>query len=609
MAVSTSYRLLHVNIVNSVERRHMWRCWRRLSRRQRRYVSLLVVALFLAAMFTFLMQFKQDAQRESSPSANSQFQPVSNSGIADAFRKHKLGERSISSGSTGFGSVEGRQHTSKTKPNETPKSPTLPRRIRFPGAENDRQRAVVVAFKHAWSGYRRYAWGYDHLRPLTRSGGNWLGLGLTLVDSLDTMLIMGLDKEFEEARDWVAHSLNFTANKYVNLFETTIRVLGGLLSVHHISGDRMFLDKAVDLGHRLLPAFETRTGIPLSDVNLGAGKARGPAWVGDSTTAEVSTLQLEMNQLSHVSGLAEFSRRAMNVSRSLHRLVKGWATTPAGALLPIFISPRDARPRSSAPVTLGARGDSYYEYLLKVFAQLGEPAAFMRDDFERAMQHVYEYLLRRTHHSRLTFIGELSSASQRRFSPKMDHLVCFLPGTLALAVRLGLDRRHMIVAEQLLHTCYLTYQRQPTGLAAEITHFRLDNSSTDFYVKKADSHCLLRPETVESLWYLYHLTANSTYQDWGWRIFEAIERHARVPSGGYASLSNVMDVHNVGQRDSMESFFTAETLKYLYLLFSDDQSTLNLNDFVFNSEAHPLPVLRNQDLTSLNLEIDHSVYI
>ena len=118
--------------------------------------------------------------------------------------------------------------------------------------------------------------------------------------------------------------------------------------------------------------------------------------------------------------------------------------------------------------------------------------------------------------------------------------VCFLPGTLALAAHHGLTlsgklpAKHtsedtsnshanviMELAEELAYTCYLTFARQPTHLAPEITHFNSESTSTnDFYVKSADSHYLLRPETIESLWYLYYVTGNKTYQDWGWDIFQ-----------------------------------------------------------------------------------------
>ncbi|KAF0296741.1 Endoplasmic reticulum mannosyl-oligosaccharide 1,2-alpha-mannosidase [Amphibalanus amphitrite] len=458
--------------------------------------------------------------------------------------------------------------------------------VQFPGPTNVRQRAVVSAFQHAWTAYTNYAWGHDHLKPISQTAHDWFGLGLTLIDSLDTMYIMDLKKEFAEARDWVADHLSLDVSDYVNVFETTIRVLGGLLSAHHLSQDDVFLKKAVDLGDRLLPAFNTPSGIPYSDVNLHTLKARGPAWNPDSSTAEVATLQLEFNQLSHVSGDRRYSDRAMAVSNHISGLPK------KEGLVPIYISTKDGQFRQYSVVTMGARGDSYYEYLIKQYAQLGLPLAHLRNDFNASVQGIQHLLVKKSKPGDLTFLAELMSGG-KNIKPKMDHLACFLPGTLALSVRLGLPPSYMKLAEELMYTCYLTYSRQATGLAPEITYFNMNpDSTTDFYVKPLDAHSLLRPETLESLWYLYHLTGNRTYQDWGWNIFQAFEKYARVPTGGYTSIGDVRNPDNLNPRDSMESFFLGETLKYLYLLFSDDQSSLNLNDYVFNTEAHPLPVLR-----------------
>lgn len=113
--------------------------------------------------------------------------------------------------------------------------------------QNERQNKVVGAFKYAWEGYKKYAWGHDELRPVSRSYSEWFGVGLTIIDSLDTMLLMNLHDEFQQARDWVANSLTFEKNVDVNLFETTIRVLGGLMSAYHLSQDDLFLKKAVSI--------------------------------------------------------------------------------------------------------------------------------------------------------------------------------------------------------------------------------------------------------------------------------------------------------------------------------------------------------------------------
>jgi len=224
--------------------------------------------------------------------------------------------------------------------------------------------------------------------------------------------------------------------------------------------------------------------------------------------------------------------------------------------------------------------------LLKQWIQTGKKIDFLRDDYLTAIEGVKNLLVRKTKYTNLTFIGELESGG-KIFKPKMDHLVCFLPGTLALGVSHGLPQWHMDLAKSFLHTCYQTYKRQPTGLSPEITYFEEDDPNKDLYVKNNDAHNLLRPETVESLWYLYQITGDTKYQDWGWEIFQAFEKYTRVQHG-YTSINSVLHPDNTRPRDMMESFFLGETLKYFYLLFGD-KSTFDLSKWVFNTEAHPLP--------------------
>ncbi|KAL9989213.1 hypothetical protein ACROYT_G003737 [Oculina patagonica] len=232
--------------------------------------------------------------------------------------------------------------------------------------QNERQRKVIEAFKHAWKGYREYAWGHDELRPVSRTSSEWFGVGLTIIDSLDTMLLMNLRKEFQQAREWVANSLTFEKNVDVNLFETTIRVLGGLLSAYHLSQDDLFLKKAIDLGDRLLPAFYTRSNIPYSDVNLLTHAAHPPRWGPDSSVSEVTTIQLEFRDLSYTTRDAKYKEFVDTVSNHVHALPK------RAGLVPIFVNADTGKFRPGATITLGARGDSYYEYLLKQWLQSGK---------------------------------------------------------------------------------------------------------------------------------------------------------------------------------------------------------------------------------------------
>ena len=191
--------------------------------------------------------------------------------------------------------------------------------------------AVIGAFQHAWSGYKRYAWGHDELHPISHRGSDWFHLGLTLVDSLDLMLMMGLKDEFDEAREWVRTSIQYHTGES-NLFEVTIRVLGGFLSAHALSGDQLFADRAAELGERLMAAFSSGTPIPFASVDLRDKKGI-PAGHngGDSSTAEVTTIQLEFTALSRVTGDPKYAEAADRVTQHILSLNR-----PHG-LVPIFI--------------------------------------------------------------------------------------------------------------------------------------------------------------------------------------------------------------------------------------------------------------------------------
>ncbi|XP_050301031.1 endoplasmic reticulum mannosyl-oligosaccharide 1,2-alpha-mannosidase [Anthonomus grandis grandis] len=463
---------------------------------------------------------------------------------------------------------------------EPPKNVVL-----FGGPSTVRQKAVVKAFQHAWKGYRQFAWGHDHLKPISESYQDWFGLGLSIVDSLDTMYIMHLTEEYQEARTWVDKHLNFDVNRDVNLFEVTIRVLGGLLSIYHFTKDDMYLQKATDLADRLLPCFESESGIPYSDINLFTRKAHAPKWSPDSSTSEVTTIQLEFKYLSWVTDNPKYENVVTKVSQLVHKLEK------TDGLVPIFINANTGQFRAFATITLGARGDSYYEYLLKQWIQSDKSLDYLKNDYVESIAGVEKHLAKKTVPNGFLFIGELLGGA-RDFKPKMDHLTCYLPGTLALGAHNGLPNSHLKMAEDLLTTCYQTYAQQPTFLAPEITYFNIQGeNSNDMYVKSNDAHNLLRPEFIESLWYMYQFTGNTTYQDWGWQIFQGFENYTKV-ANGYTSIGNVKNTANVRPRDMMESFFLSETLKYLYLLFSDDPKLLDLKKYVINSEAHPFPIGR-----------------
>ncbi|KAG5653418.1 hypothetical protein H0H81_000529 [Sphagnurus paluster] len=197
-----------------------------------------------------------------------------------------------------------------------PKVQLAPHGVKHLYADLEKRDAVVNAFKHAWLAYERDAMGDDEYHPISKKGSNLTeagGIGYTVVDSLDTMQIMGLTSEYARARKWVANSLSFDRDGKFNTFETTIRVLGGLLSAYHLSeGDSIYLERATELANRILPAFDTPFGLPTTDVNLGKRQAiEDPNNV--ISTAEASTLQLELRYLSHLTDNDEYWDKAENV--------------------------------------------------------------------------------------------------------------------------------------------------------------------------------------------------------------------------------------------------------------------------------------------------------
>ncbi|KAJ6508768.1 glycoside hydrolase [Mycena sanguinolenta] len=487
--------------------------------------------------------------------------------------------------------------------------------------------AIVRAFQHAWSAYERDAMGDDEYHPLTGEGTNLTaagGIGYTVVDSLDTMLLMGLDQEYSRAREWVATKMSFERNATFNTFETTIRVLGGLLSAYHLSGnDSIYLEKAIELGDRIIPVFKTPSGLPLSNVNLALREgAVDPGWPEFVSSAEVATLQLELRYLSVLTGNSIYWEKGETVMHNLKSVLM-----PHG-LASIFLNWQTGEFVLSA-VRLGSRADSYYEYLLKQYLQTNSTEVFYRDMYTNAMDAVHKHLIKKSANSNMVHTSELVPERNQhgettwRLTPKQDHLVCFFGGSLLLGATTAgalvhpvsvppkpeelseAGQRDWKTGISLVKTCMDTHNTA-TGLAPEIVHFRIASDGMghdsmfpdDWYIKGAhvrpdelppyDSRYMLRPETIESLFLAFRLTGNEKYRNWAWQIFQAIEQHCRVESGGYATIINVDEVPS-RKEDKMETFMLSETLKYLYLIFAD-AAVLPLDKYVLNTEAHPLPI-------------------
>lgn len=457
----------------------------------------------------------------------------------------------------------------------------------FESDRNSRREAVRNAFQFAYSNYERLAFGLDELKPVSGSGHNWVrpsGMGMTLVDSLDTMFIMGLSKEFERATDWVANKFPDcrTFDWEGSVFETTIRMVGGLLSAYELSGNKIFLTRAKQIAECLMPGFDTPTGIPYSAVQFKNRVGVNYSWNHmASVLSEFGSVQLEFRKLSQLTGDQKYDNavtKIMNVMKE-HE--------PKDGLYPVLFHPQTSQFIGDR-ITLGALGDSWYEYLLKQWLLTDRKENRYKEMYLHSLNGIMEKLVKtfKTDKGELSFISEMNNG---RSINKVDHLVCFAAGMMALGESYHVSpadksEKVMQVAKNFAHACYESYRMTPTGLGPEIFHYNEDGT-----IRPGARTYLLRPETVESLFILYRVTGDKMYQDWAWDIFQAIEKHCKTRYG-YSGVKSVMETSTVQHDDLQQSFLLAETFKYLYLIFSPD-NVIPLDQWIFNTEAHPLRVI------------------
>lgn len=413
---------------------------------------------------------------------------------------------------------------------------------------------VRAEVRHAWQGYMRYAKGHDDLKPISAAPRDWYPVPLLMspVDALDTLLVLGMDKEANEARELIVTQLSFDQDIDVQNFEVTIRLLGGLLSGYQMTGDKRLLALADDLGARLSPVFDSPTGLPYTHVNLRTGKVSGKV----SNPAETGTLLLEFGTLAKLTGKQAYYDKAKRA------LVETYKRRSKIGLVGLGIDVETGK-WTDTDSSIAGGIDSYYEYLLKCWKLFGdEDCKRMWDD---SIGPVNRYLADDVRDGELWY-GHADMDSGKRTSTTYGALDAFMPALLALGGDLDRARR-----------------LQESGLKMWRLH-GIEPESLDYAAMEVRSPgYALRPEIVESAYYLHHYTQDARYRGMGKVFFEDFVRATRTEHG-FAALK---DVRTKEKRDSMESFLFAETFKYYYLLFAP-ATALDFDGIVFNTEAHPL---------------------
>jgi len=433
-----------------------------------------------------------------------------------------------------------------------------------PGQRVNKHRAAEVRkeFLHAWNGYKKYAWGHDDLKPLSKSYHDWYAepLLMTPVDALDTMILMGMKDEARTTREYIATHLSFDKDISVQNFEITIRLLGGLLSSYELSGDKRLLKLAEDLGNRLLPVFESPTGLPYRYVNLKTGKVRGNV----TNPAEAGTLLIEFGTLARLTHRQIFSDKAKRAlveiynHRSPIGLVGTWINVETGQWT-------DTDSHISGAI------DSYYEYLLKCAIlfkdqdckRMWDESAIAIDKYLAADLIIEDEGTPAKHE---LWYGHVDMNTGKRTSTTYGALDAFYPAVLALG-------NSVPRASRLQESSFKMWSLN--GIEPEEFDWGRNKVSSPGYP--------LRPEIVESTYYLYHFTRDKKYLRMCETMWRDFMKYCRTDEG-YAALKSVITKE---QSDSMQSFLFAETFKYFYLLFASPR-TLDFDKVIFNTEAHPV---------------------
>jgi mannosidase alpha-like ER degradation enhancer 2 len=412
---------------------------------------------------------------------------------------------------------------------------------------------VKAEFLHAWNGYKKYAWGHDDLKPLSKTHHDWYPqpLLMTAVDSLDTMILMDMKDEATATKQYILDHLSFDKDIEVQNFEITIRLLGALLTNYQLTGDKRLLDLAEDLGNRLLPVFNSPTGLPYRYVNLKTGKVSKPV----SNPAETGTLIIEFGTLSKLTGKPIFYDKAKRAlvqtynRRSKIGLVGEWINVETGSW-------------TNADSHVSGAIDSYYEYLLKCSLLFGDPDC--KRMWNDSITSINKYLA--DDDGSELWYGHADMNTGARRATTYGALDAFFPAVLALS---GDLKR----AKRLQDSSFRMWNH--AGIEPEEFDYRAGKITSPGYP--------LRPEIVESTYYLYRYTKDPKYMLMGEKLWRDFVKYCRTDEG-YAALKSV---ETKEKSDSMQSFLFAETFKYFYLLFAPPE-TLDFQKVIFNTEAHPI---------------------
>jgi hypothetical protein len=403
-----------------------------------------------------------------------------------------------------------------------------------------------------WEAYVTYAWPHDELLPLTKGHHDWYADSLSIapIDAYSTLKIMGFNDEAKRIEDFVVTGFSADKDDNVKVFEVNIRILGGLLCIYELSGDRRVLEKARDFADRLLPAFKSPTGLPYYFVNLRTGVPKGNI----VNVAEAGSYLFEFGILSYYTGNPVYYQTAKNADRALFS-----RRSPLGLL------GRDINVETGewtmTQSMVGAYADSYFEYLYKSWLLFHDPE--IKGVWDASIGAIQAHIAEPR--GDLLWYGKVDMNTGRKASSEVTLWDAFFPGLLALSGDLERSRKSDAAWD---------WVWDRNGLVPMVYDYGRDTVVNPYYQ--------LNPEVIESAFYLWKLTGETRYFDQIAKYYGDIKKHCRTE----VAYSHIKDVRTMEKANEMETFFIAETLKYSYLSF-DKGNPVNPADYVFSTEAHP----------------------
>lgn len=363
------------------------------------------------------------------------------------------------------------------------------------------------------------------------------------------------------------------------------------------------LEQAKSLADSLKFAFDTPTGIPDPIIQLNPEPKRSGS--AENNLAEAGTLVLEWTRLSDLTNEAEYAE-LVHRAESYMLNPKPESSQPWPGLTGTHLSISNGS-FSNSRGGWGGYTDSFYEYLIKMYLYDPVDFAFYKDRWVAAADSTMEHLV--SHPTTRDDISFLADYDGQRIVPTSSHLASFSGGNFILGGILLGEPKYIDFGVSLAESYFETYRGTPVGIGPEgfrwvASELPVDDETNpeppaeqaDFYEKAGfwatSTAYILRPETIETLYYAYRATGDAKFQDMAWEAFQNINAAAKT-GAAYSSLKDVT-VEDGGFINKMESFWLTETLKYLYLIF-DEESELQVQvdkpmKWVFNTEAHPVKI-------------------